>query len=171
MLLFSGLIFNSHWKEYLWFNGPLFLWFVFSEVKIETVRKMFKFNRWLHHEGKYSTQCGTITWQCLLSSEPVTRIFEVRRSCLRCGGKISSERNGDIQFFFVNRGYGKRTVRMWIGLTAFYWLLLLLLAFTTHLRVLAFSFLRFRDHTQWHNTVGRTPLDEGSTLHRDTQHS
>jgi hypothetical protein len=36
---------------------------------------------------------------------------------------------------------------------------LLLLAFTTHLRVLAASFLRFRDHTQWHNTVGRTPLD------------
>jgi hypothetical protein len=35
-----------------------------------------------------------------------------------------------------------------------------LLAFTTHLRVLASSFLRFRDHTQGHTTVGRTPLDE-----------
>jgi hypothetical protein len=55
-------------------------------------------------------------------------------------------------------------------------LLLLLLAFTTHLRVLAFSFLRFRDHTQWHTTVGRTPLDEWSARRRDlyltnTQHS
>ena len=39
-------------------------------------------------------------------------------------------------------------------------LLLLPLAFTTLLRVLASSFLRFRDHTQRHNTVGRTPLDE-----------
>jgi hypothetical protein len=39
-------------------------------------------------------------------------------------------------------------------------LLLLLLAFRTHLRVLASSFLRFRDHTQGHATVGRTPLDE-----------
>ena len=39
-------------------------------------------------------------------------------------------------------------------------LLLLLLVFTTHLRVLASSFLRFRDHTQGHSTVGRTPLDE-----------
>jgi hypothetical protein len=55
-------------------------------------------------------------------------------------------------------------------------LLLLLLAFTTHLLVLASSFLRFRDHTQWHNTVGRTPLDEWSARRRDlyltsTQHS
>jgi hypothetical protein len=39
-------------------------------------------------------------------------------------------------------------------------LLLLLLAFTTPLRVLASLFLRFRDHTQGHTTVGRTPLDE-----------
>ena len=39
------------------------------------------------------------------------------------------------------------------------YILLLLLAFTTHLRVLASSFLRFRDHTQGHDTVGRTPLD------------
>jgi hypothetical protein len=46
-------------------------------------------------------------------------------------------------------------------------LLLLLLAFTTHLQVLASSFLRFRDHTQWHTTVGRTPLDEWSARRRD----
>jgi hypothetical protein len=51
-----------------------------------------------------------------------------------------------------------------------------LLTFTTHLRVLASSFLRFRDHTQWHNTVGRTPLYEWSARRRDlyltnTQHS
>jgi hypothetical protein len=55
-------------------------------------------------------------------------------------------------------------------------LILLLLAFTTHLRVLASSVLRFRDHTQWHNTVGRTPLDDWSARRRDlyltnTQHS
>jgi hypothetical protein len=55
-------------------------------------------------------------------------------------------------------------------------LLLLLLVFTTHLRVLASSFLRFRDHTHWHNTVSRTPLDEWSARRRDlyltnTQHS
>jgi hypothetical protein len=55
-------------------------------------------------------------------------------------------------------------------------LLLLLLAFTINLRVLASSFLRFRDHTQWHNTDGRTPLDEWSARRRDlyltnTQHS
>jgi hypothetical protein len=47
--------------------------------------------------------------------------------------------------------------------------------FTTHLRVLASSVLRFRDHTQWHNTVGRTPLDEWSARRRElyltnTQH-
>jgi hypothetical protein len=46
-------------------------------------------------------------------------------------------------------------------------LLLLLLAFTTHFRVSASSFLRFWDHTQWHNTVGRTPLDEWSARRRD----
>jgi hypothetical protein len=47
------------------------------------------------------------------------------------------------------------------------------MAFTTHLRVLASSFLRFRDHTQWHNTVDRTPLDEWSARRtwQDTQHS
>jgi hypothetical protein len=28
-------------------------------------------------------------------------------------------------------------------------------------------FLRFRDHTQWRTTVGRTPLDEGSVRHTD----
>ena len=28
-------------------------------------------------------------------------------------------------------------------------------------------FLRFRDHTQWHTTVGSTPLDEGSARRRD----
>ena len=55
-------------------------------------------------------------------------------------------------------------------------LLLLLLAFTTHLRILAVSFLRFRDHTQWHIAVGRTFLDEWSAHRRDlyltnTQHS
>jgi hypothetical protein len=46
-------------------------------------------------------------------------------------------------------------------------LLLFLLAFTTHLRVLASSFLRFRDHTQWRTSVGRTPLDEWSARRRD----
>jgi hypothetical protein len=29
------------------------------------------------------------------------------------------------------------------------------------------SFLRFPDHTQWHTTVGRTPLDEESVSRRD----
>ena len=29
------------------------------------------------------------------------------------------------------------------------------------------SFFRFLDHTQWHATVGRTPLDEGSACRRD----
>jgi hypothetical protein len=55
-------------------------------------------------------------------------------------------------------------------------LLLLYWLFTTHLRVLASSVLRFRDHTQWHNTVSRTPLDEWSARRRDlyltnTRHS
>jgi hypothetical protein len=40
-------------------------------------------------------------------------------------------------------------------------------AFATHLRVLASSFLRFRDHTQGHTIVGRTPLDEWSARRRD----
>ena len=31
----------------------------------------------------------------------------------------------------------------------------------------ASSFTRFVDHTQWLNTVGRTPLDEGSARRRD----
>jgi hypothetical protein len=35
------------------------------------------------------------------------------------------------------------------------------------LRVLASSFLRLRDHTHWHTTVGRTPLDEWSACRRD----
>jgi hypothetical protein len=46
-------------------------------------------------------------------------------------------------------------------------IIILLLAFTTHLRVVAYSFLRFRDHTQCHTTVGRTPLDEWSARRRD----
>jgi hypothetical protein len=55
-------------------------------------------------------------------------------------------------------------------------IIIILLAFTTHLRVLASSFLRFRNYTQWHNRVGRTPLDEWSARRRDlylsnTQHS
>jgi hypothetical protein len=56
----------------------------------------------------------------------------------------------------------KRRKANWIGHTLCRncLLLLLLLAFTTHLRVLASSFLRFRDHTQGHTTVGKTPLDE-----------
>ena len=45
--------------------------------------------------------------------------------------------------------------------------LLLLLAFTTNLWVLASSFSRFRDHTQWHNTVGKTPLHEWSARRRE----
>ena len=32
---------------------------------------------------------------------------------------------------------------------------------------MAFSFLRFLDRTQWHTTVGRTPLDEWSACRRD----
>jgi hypothetical protein len=39
-------------------------------------------------------------------------------------------------------------------------IIIILLAFTTHLRVLASSVLKFQDHTQGHTTVGRTPLDE-----------
>jgi hypothetical protein len=55
-------------------------------------------------------------------------------------------------------------------------IIIILLAFTAHLRVLASSFLRFRDHTQGQSTVGRTPLDEWSAPRRDlfltnTQHS
>jgi hypothetical protein len=55
-------------------------------------------------------------------------------------------------------------------------ILLLLLTFTTPLQVLASSFLRFWDHTQWHKTVGRTSLDEWWARRRDlyltnTQHS
>ena len=34
-------------------------------------------------------------------------------------------------------------------------------------RARASSFLRFLDHTKWHTTVGRTPLDEGSAIRRD----
>ena len=34
-------------------------------------------------------------------------------------------------------------------------------------RVMASSFLRFLDHTQWCTTVGRTPLDEWSVRRRD----
>jgi hypothetical protein len=33
--------------------------------------------------------------------------------------------------------------------------------------VMASSFLRFLDHTQWRTTVGRTPLDEWSARRRD----
>jgi hypothetical protein len=36
-----------------------------------------------------------------------------------------------------------------------------------HIFHLAVSFLRFRDHTQGHTTVGRTPLDEWSARRRD----
>jgi hypothetical protein len=46
-------------------------------------------------------------------------------------------------------------------------LLLLLLAFTTHLRVLVSSFLRFLDHIQRHTIVCTTPLDEWSARRRD----
>ena len=34
-------------------------------------------------------------------------------------------------------------------------------------RARASSFLRFLDHTHWHTTVGRTPLDEWSARRRD----
>jgi hypothetical protein len=34
-------------------------------------------------------------------------------------------------------------------------------------RARAASFLRFLDHTQWHTTVGRTPLYEGSVCRRE----
>jgi hypothetical protein len=82
----------------------------------------------------------------------------------------------------ANAGILKQ-INMWLCVTQFWGifythilLLLLLLAFTTHLRVLASSFWRFRDHTQWHTIVGRTPLDEWSARRRDlyltnTQHS
>jgi hypothetical protein len=52
--------------------------------------------------------------------------------------------------------------------------IIILLAFTIHLRSLASSVLRFRDHTQGNTTVGMTPLDEWSVRCRDltnTQHS
>jgi hypothetical protein len=49
----------------------------------------------------------------------------------------------------------------------YYYYYIILLAFTTHLRVLASSFLRFRDHTQGRTTVGRTSLDEWSVRRRD----
>jgi hypothetical protein len=52
-------------------------------------------------------------------------------------------------------------------LSDMFYLLLLLRAFTTHLRVLSSLFLRFRDHTQWHDIIGRTPLDEWSARRRD----
>ena len=35
------------------------------------------------------------------------------------------------------------------------------------MQAIASSFLRFLDHTQWHTTVGRTPLDEWSARRRD----
>ena len=38
--------------------------------------------------------------------------------------------------------------------------IIILLALTTHFRVLASSVLRFRDHTKGRTTVGRTTLDE-----------
>jgi hypothetical protein len=38
-------------------------------------------------------------------------------------------------------------------------------------RVMAFSFLRFLDHTQWRTTVGRTPLDEWSVRRSRTCYS
>jgi hypothetical protein len=55
-------------------------------------------------------------------------------------------------------------------------IIIILLVFTTHLRVLASSFLRFRDRTQGRITVCRTALDEWSARRRDlyltnTQHS
>jgi hypothetical protein len=64
--------------------------------------------------------------------------------------------------------YRQKFCQWWDFFFFFYWL------FTAHLRVLASSFLTFRDHTQWHNTVG-TPLDEWSARRRDlyltnTQH-
>ena len=34
-------------------------------------------------------------------------------------------------------------------------------------RARASSFSMFYDHTKWHTTVGRTPLNEGSALHRN----
>jgi hypothetical protein len=34
-------------------------------------------------------------------------------------------------------------------------------------RVMAYSFMRFPDHTQQRTTVGRTPLDEWSACHRN----
>ena len=35
------------------------------------------------------------------------------------------------------------------------------------MRAWAATLLRFLDHTQWHTTVGRTPVDEGSARRRD----
>ena len=46
-------------------------------------------------------------------------------------------------------------------------IIIILLTFTTHLRVLTSSFLRFRDETQGRTAVGRTPLDEWSARRRD----
>jgi hypothetical protein len=50
---------------------------------------------------------------------------------------------------------------------SFVLLLLLLSGILQPLRVWVSSFLRFRDHTQRHTTVGRTSLDEWSARRRD----
>jgi len=46
-------------------------------------------------------------------------------------------------------------------------MILLVWLFSVALRAMASSFLRFLDHTQRRNTVGRTPLDKWSVLRRD----
>jgi hypothetical protein len=76
--------------------------------------------------------------------------------------------------YFVNFSIFVNTSARTSNLTNFVWfmsadfgILLLLLASATHLRVLASSFLRFRDQTQWHNPVCKTPLDEWSARRRD----
>ena len=48
-----------------------------------------------------------------------------------------------------------------------YWITFSFLWRNSPTGVLASSFFRFRDHTQWHNTVGRTPLGEWSAHRRD----
>jgi hypothetical protein len=74
----------------------------------------------------------------------------------------------------ARQSYSGRTIRdillLLLLLLLFYWLL------QPTLRVLASTVLRFRDHTQGHTAVGRTPLDEWSARRRDlyvtnTQHS
>ena len=56
--------------------------------------------------------------------------------------------------------YWSQSVRLLCVLFAFFWRY-------SPTRARAASCARCLDHTQWHTTVGRTPLDEGSVRRRD----